>query len=539
MTKVRAYHWLRITVGTIVLVGTLAAFTDVGDRLGESLVHAFFWPQFLPSAMAFMRGAGWAALGFAAVLLLTLLFGRVYCAMLCPLGVLMDFSAWLAGKRSHKRKLPWTRGVPWLRAAVVVLGVGAVVFTGSMAAFGMLDPFSLFGRVTTNLLRPAVGWATNRAAIAGWVDPVKISPAPLGAVLTSAGLLVLIVGLAVKRGRLWCNTMCPVGAVLGAISKFSLFRLYLEKSECVSCSLCERTCPAQCIDHKNHRIDHSRCVMCLKCVPNCRKEGLGLKMMWGKRHSATSVPEAFDLPPSPVVSRRVFFGGIAVLAANAEGTGSGGGRGHGRGYGRGLGRGLGRGRHGEGGCESPRRPVLPPGARSLAHFQSTCTACHLCVAQCPEQVLRPSVTRFGLAGFLQPYQDFGVAFCDYSCNACSQVCPTGAIQPITVEERQGIQSGIAHFRRGKCIVKTDGTSCGACSEHCPTQAVHMVPWGDDLTIPEVTPELCVGCGACEHVCPAQPEKAIVIDGLPVHAAAERIKLDGENTVREMEEEFPF
>jgi len=558
MTKIRAYHWLRITVGTIVLVGTVVAFTDVGDRLGESLVHAFFWPQFLPSAMAFMRGAGWAALGFAAVLLLTLLFGRVYCAMLCPLGVLMDFSAWIAGKRGRLRKLPWSRGVPWLRTAVLAGVVAALAFTGSMVALGILDPFSLFGRVTTNLLRPLIGWATNRVAFAGWADPVKVSPAPLGAVLTSAGLFLLIVGLAVKRGRLWCNTMCPVGAVLGAVSKFSLFRLHLAESECVGCSLCERTCPAQCIDYKNHNIDHSRCIMCLKCVPNCRQAGLGLKMMWGKmwrgspvRKPAIAEPslpdpsgkspgggsenratcrqpdfESTGLPPSPAVSRRVFFCGAALLAVAANG--SGGGRGNGE-----------HGGDDDGGCRHLRRPVLPPGARSLAHFQSTCTACHLCVAQCPEQVLRPSIARHGLGGFLQPYQDFDVAFCDYSCNACSQICPTGAIQPITVEERQGIQSGIAHFRRGKCIVKTEGTSCGACSEHCPTQAVHMVPWGDDLTIPEMSPELCIGCGACEHVCPAKPEKAIVIDGLPVHADAKRIKLDGENAVREMEEEFPF
>jgi len=155
MTAVRAYHWLRIGVGIVVLVGSVAAFTDVGGWLGEKLIHGFFRTQFLPSAMAFLRGAGWAALGFAAVLLLTLLFGRVYCAMLCPLGVLMDFSAWLAGKRGHKRKLPWARGVPWLRAGVVALGVGGVVFAGSMVALGMLDPYSIFGRVTTNLLRPA------------------------------------------------------------------------------------------------------------------------------------------------------------------------------------------------------------------------------------------------------------------------------------------------------------------------------------------------------------------------------------------------
>ena len=185
------------------------------------------------------------------------------------------------------------------------------------------------------------------------------------------------------------------------------------------------------------------------------------------------------------------------------------------------------------------RPVLPPGSKSLAHFQSRCTACHLCVANCPEQVLRPSVTAHGLAGFLQPYQDFNVSFCSYNCSNCSHICPTGAIQPITVDERRTVQAGVARFNPDLCVVKTKGTSCGACNEHCPTQAVHMVPWEKNLTIPEVDPELCIGCGGCEFICPVRPQRAIVVDGLPVHARAKPVDRGTDNTVREIEEEFPF
>jgi ferredoxin len=186
-----------------------------------------------------------------------------------------------------------------------------------------------------------------------------------------------------------------------------------------------------------------------------------------------------------------------------------------------------------------KRAVLPPGAKSLAHFQSHCTACQLCVANCPDQVLRPSITAHGLAGFLQPYQDFTVAFCSYNCSNCSQICPTGAIQPVTVQERRVIRTGKAHFFQDLCVVKTKGTSCGACNEHCPTQAVHMVPWKNNLTIPEVDPELCIGCGGCEFICPVRPKKAIVVTGLAVHERAKPISLGQKNTVRELEEEFPF
>jgi formate hydrogenlyase subunit 6/NADH:ubiquinone oxidoreductase subunit I len=197
-------------------------------------------------------------------------------------------------------------------------------------------------------------------------------------------------------------------------------------------------------------------------------------------------------------------------------------------------------------CHGPNRltqynkkAVLPPGALSLAHFQCHCTACQLCVTHCPDQVLRPSITQHGLSGFLQPYQDFDTSFCSYNCSNCSEVCPTGAIQTITVEERRLIRTGTAEFFRGRCVVKTDGTSCGACSEHCPTQAVHMVPWKEGLTIPEMDPELCIGCGGCEFICPVRPDKAIIVTGLAIHERAKALELGKENTVREIEEEFAF
>jgi ferredoxin len=186
-----------------------------------------------------------------------------------------------------------------------------------------------------------------------------------------------------------------------------------------------------------------------------------------------------------------------------------------------------------------RRAVLPPGAGSLAHFQNLCTACQLCVASCPDQVLRPSITRHGLAGFLQPYQDFDVSFCSYNCSNCSQICPTGAIRPLTVEQRRLVRTGTAEFLADLCVVKTHGISCGACNEHCPTQAVHMVPWENGLTIPEVAPDLCIGCGGCEFICPVRPHRAIVVNGLSIHERAKPVILGQQNTVRESEEEFPF
>jgi len=558
--SVRSYRRLRIAVGAVVLLACTVVFADVRDWFEAPAARWLLWPQFGPSVLGFLTDPGWVAAGFLVVLGMTLLLGRVYCAMLCPLGVLMDFSAWLGRRTGARRRLSYRRGRTWLRVAVVAAAVVAVA-GGSAWAAGLLEPFSLFGRIVSGTLRPLAGWANNAAALAGWTMPVEVSPVPWTVLGLALGMLGLVVVLALIRGRLWCNTLCPVGAVLGAVSKFSIYRLQIDGSECTACSMCERVCPAQCIDFRNHRIEHSRCVMCLDCVRSCRRSGITLERAVASasgrpRGRLLSAGVGGEYPGGgpgaratvlPSVTRRLLLRGALLLPAAAlAGKGDGNRRRRGWGGGRGQGgggRGRRKGSH-SGTCDRDldqfsKRPSLPPGAISLEHFRSHCTACHLCVSNCPEQVLRPSVTKWGLAGFLQPYQDFDHAFCAYECADCSQVCPTGAIQPLTVDERKGVQTGVAEFFKGRCVVKTQGTACGACAEHCPTAAIQMVPWQNGLTIPEVDPDLCVGCGGCEFICPVTPQKAIVVHGHREHTAARRPLLGRENTVREIKEEFPF
>jgi ferredoxin len=529
-----AYRRLRITMGAAVLGFSTLAFADIGNWISAGVARVALWPQFAPSLVALLQGAGWISAGCVAVLILTALFGRVYCAMLCPLGVLMDFSAWLARRTGRKRKLPYRPGRPWIRAlAAGTCAAGLVARTALPLAF--LDPYSVFGKITASTVRPILGWANHGIAATKLIHPVDVSPVAWTTAGVALGLLTLIVTTAIFRGRLWCNTACPVGAVLGFISRKSLFRLKIASHACVGCSMCERVCPSQCIDFRKHTIDHSRCVMCLDCVTSCKRSGIHLT----RHHQPQKTQPVAEPAPTttasvlPAASRRLFLASAITIPAVALAEG-----GHGKGNQHG--RGGGHGQACRGGLnQHNKRPVLPPGARSLAHFQAHCTACHLCVANCPDQVLRPAITQHGLAGFLQPFQDFDVSFCSYNCSNCSQICPTGAIQPITVEERRTVRTATAEFFRGRCIVKTEGTSCGACSEHCPTQAVHMVPWKNGLTIPEVDPELCVGCGGCEFICPVRPNKAIIVTGLRVHERAKPVVLGQENTVRSMEEEFPF
>jgi ferredoxin len=166
-----------------------------------------------------------------------------------------------------------------------------------------------------------------------------------------------------------------------------------------------------------------------------------------------------------------------------------------------------------------RLPIMPPGAQSSEHFRKHCTACHLCVAKCPSQCIKPSFLEYGISGMMQPLMRYKAhSFCNYDCTICSSVCPTGALKPLRTEEKRSLQIGRALFDRSHCMVIASQTDCGACAQHCPTQAVRMAAYKNNLRIPQVDTTQCVGCGGCEAVCPARPLKAIRIAGVSTQQA---------------------
>lgn len=556
--KATHYRWLRAVVGSVVLASALFLFSGAMALTSPAWSKFLTGFQFLPNVLAAIEGSWVALAAVLGVLVLTLLFGRVYCAMLCPLGLWMDVVARLAGKSGNNRHLPWHPGHPYVRVLVFALLLGSLA-TGSMILMGFMDPYSLFGRIVSGTLRPAYAQTTNHLAASGVVNPVVYYADTWRTPLLGVTTLLLVSALAIWRGRLWCNTLCPVGAVLGLVSKWSLFGLRLTPAKCVACARCEKVCPSQCIDFQNGRVDHSRCTMCLQCMTACRKSGIEFRWLPGHRGSAghpsgrrtkpdplpVAPPEPVPVePPGPILDRRGFILAVAILAAkgdkgHGEGRGRGEGKGKGRGEGKGKGKGGGQGCRHDGLTQHAKVPLMPPGAVDRARFQSLCTACQLCVARCPEQVLRPALAENGWKGFWQPLMDFDRSFCAYDCTVCGDVCPTGALTSLPLEKKQTTRAGMVNFFKGRCVVHVEGTSCGACAEHCPTQAVHMVPYRRDLTIPEVDPDLCIGCGACEFICPVRPDKAIVVDGLEVHELAKPVSKGGTNTIRDKEEEFPF
>lgn len=484
----------KLRVWAAVLLGGILAlyFLDFAGWL-PGWIPNFARIQLVPALLA-------GSLGIVAVILLmTLLFGRIYCSVVCPLGIFQDVVAWLSKKTGRKKYYHFTPGKIGLRYVITAAVVVAFLLDVTVV-LGFLEPYSAFGRIMLNVFRPMVMSVNN--LLAWFLNSLgnytfyhtEIFILDLTALL-AGGLTLGIVGwLAWKYGRTWCNTMCPVGTILGILSRYSLWKVRVDKAACNSCGLCERNCKAACIQSKEKKIDYSRCVTCYNCLTVCRRKAIKYVPVWRRKQTEIS---------TTATSRRQFVATLTALTlaapAKLAAQGVAGAKGH--------------------ISWQRKHPLCPPGAQSAEHLLKHCTACHLCVARCPSRVLKPAFMDYGVGGMMQPRMDFGHGFCNFDCTICTTVCPNAALLPLTKEEKHQLQVGRVVFVRENCIVNTDETSCGACSEHCPTQAVSMVPYKNGLTIPAVNPEICVGCGGCEYVCPVRPFRAIYVEGNPVHLKA--------------------
>ena len=522
--KIKRLKIIRVGVSLLFLVLISFLFLDFRDAFSPAFAGGVLYLQFVPSILKFVNTAALGAAGFILVLVLTALIGRVYCSAVCPLGILQDLAGFAARKIRKRGKYQFSK--PHDAARYSILALTALAFlAGSGLVLNLLDPFSSFGRVFSNLVRPVVMVLNNVAAPllvkAGihtlyQVRWAEIAPVSVGIALAT---LAVITWLAATRGRFYCNTICPVGALLGLLSKKSILRIGLDPDVCTGCTLCEGVCKSGCIDSKNRTVDYSRCVGCFNCLTVCPKGGVRFENNWAKRN-----PKA-----APDSERREFLLNSGIYLAGLTGV--------------------------AGQVKTILQskpttipllrtsPVSPPGSVSIEHFTGICTACHLCVSACPSHVLTPSFLEYGFVGLMQPRMNFSSGHCNYDCTKCMDICPSGAILPLPKEKKKLTQLGVAKFIKENCVVYTDNTNCGACSEHCPTKAVDMVPYPNSanrkLVIPEVKPEICIGCGGCEYACPTKPYKAIYVDGNPVHKVAQKPVVKKIEQKVDESEDFPF
>lgn len=492
----------RVVLSLLVMAGIAAYFSFVrAEAMG--FLTPLLKLQFVPALLGVFAGA---LVSCVALLLLTLLFGRIYCSLLCPMGTLQDVSIRVAHlfKSKKNKQFRYSRSHSIVRYSILAI-VAACWLVGFSLPLLALDPYSHFGRFSHHLFGPIVLWLNNRLS---YIAPdtfyyVGTSTGPFLMYLSLGFLLFVILGLSAFRGRLFCNTICPVGSSIGLISKYSAFRLAVDKERCNHCGVCGKKCKAECIDTRDGSVDHSRCVACLNCTLACSQQAMRYTFSWRKKSKEESIaPFATDTKGGEERrrnARRAFLastGGLVGAAALYRVAG-------GKLF----------------ACAHTKNPIAPPGALSYVHLKEYCTACQACVSVCPSRIIRPAFSGYGMDGIMLPHLDYSQGFCRYDCNLCSQVCPSQALKRSTIEEKKLIQMGKARFFLGRCVVNRDQTDCGACDEHCPTKAVHMEPRGDKgLRYPVVDQEYCIGCGACEYICPATP-KAIVVQAQAIHQTA--------------------
>ena len=458
-----------------------------------TLHHWLSWMakiQFLPAVMALN------VVAVVALIALTLVFGRIYCSVICPLGVFQDL---LARLRRKKNKYSYSKEVKWLRYPVLAVFVLAGV-AGIGSLFQLLAPYSAYGRIATMIFQPIWKLGNNLLAMmAERMDSyafytIDTWMRSLPVLIIAAVTLVVLAVLAWRGGRTYCNTICPVGTILSFFARFSWLKIRFDVEKCKNCSLCSKNCKAACIDFKSHTVDYSRCVACGNCIDSCKFDALKYSSsMQTKKNVSVDASKRSFLLASALVStaamaqkkEKLMDGGLAEIEDKV----------------------------------APQRqtPLTPPGSLSFQNLSTRCTGCQLCVSECPNQVLRPSGD---LMHLMQPTMSYEHGYCRPECTRCSEVCPAGAIKKIDQDEKTSIQIGHAVWIKKNCVVLTDEVECGNCARHCPSGAIEMVPLDpdneDSPKVPAINEAACIGCGACEYVCPSRPFSAIYVEGHEVH-----------------------
>ena len=484
---------IRTILAAVVFILITLLFLDFTGTLH----HWLSWLakiQFLPAVMALN------VVVVVALLLLTLVFGRIYCSVICPLGVFQDI---LARFRRKRNKYSYSKEVKWVRYPVLVVFIIAAV-AGIGSLFQLLAPYSAYGRIATMIFQPIWKFGNNvLAEIAARADSyafysVDTWMRSLPVLIIAAVTLVVLFVLAWRGGRTYCNTICPVGTILSFFARFSWLKIHFDEDKCKNCSMCSKNCKAACIDYKNHTVDYSRCVVCGNCIESCKFGAL--------KYSSRASKSRGSSEASPVdTSKRSFLLASAMVAGAAMAQK--------------------KDKLMDGGLAeledkvAPARqtPLTPPGSLSFQHFAQRCTGCQLCVSECPNEVLRPSSD---LMHLMLPVMSYEYGHCRPECTRCSEVCPAGAIMKIDKDEKSSIQIGHAVWIKKNCVPITDEVECGNCARHCPTGAIEMVPLDENdeesPMVPAINEAACIGCGACEYVCPSRPFSAIYVEGHEVH-----------------------
>lgn len=468
------------------------------------------------STGALYRGLLWSLV----VIIPTLFLGRVFCGWVCPLGTLNHwFSSFRSESKRGVRRIESNRYKPWqaLKYYILIGLLVSAVFGSGLA--GVLDPISLTVRSLALSVLPAVEYASNAlAGEPGEAGPLSLLRSGLHWVLSQTilsyrqpyfrqgfflGLLfIMILALNFRITRFWCRALCPLGALLGWLSRWSVLGMEKHPSACDDCNRCLLHCQGGDDPIPGATWKKAECHLCFNCVDDCPESGIQFKFFPGTPTTA----------PAPNLMRRrtvtSLAAGIAVLPVLRGSAGF--------------------------AVDWDSRLVRPPGALAERDFLERCIRCGECMKVCPNHALHPALTEAGLEGLWTPVLAARIGYCEPSCVLCGQVCPTGAIWEFTSREKawvvekpdpeaRPIRIGTAFFDRGRCLPWAMASECIVCEEWCPTtpKAIFLRPAevfdpeGRTKLVrqPHLDPAKCVGCGACEYACPVQDRPAVYVTSI--------------------------
>ena len=405
---------IRITLAAVMFIGITLLFLDFTGTMHQ-------WVSWMPKIQFLEAVLALNVVVIAALILLTLIFGRMYCSVICPLGVMQDIIAWF-GKKARKNRYSYSKAKHGLRVLFFTLMLMSIVL-GVSVIVQLLAPYSAFGRIATNLLQPLyIGGNNMLATIAEASDSYlfyhhEVWMRSLVSLIIAAATFGILFLLAWRNGRTWCNTICPVGTALAVFAKFSWMKIRFDEQKCRNCSMCSKNCKAACIDYKNHTVDYTRCVVCGDCIESCKFGALKYaratqqqeKQQTKQREETDTGRRSFligaTLASTAVMAqeKKKVDGGLAAIAERV--------------------------------IPERQTPLTPPGSLSAQNMAKRCTGCQLCISECPNDVLRPSTD---LMTLMQPTMSYERGYCRPECTRCSEVCPAGAIQPITPIEKSAI-----------------------------------------------------------------------------------------------------
>ena len=430
------------------------------------------------------RGLIWSLV----ILIPTLLLGRFFCNWICPYGTLHQFVGWLFNKRGVKERIESNRYRKWFALKYYIL-VGMLVAAafGSLQ-IGLLDPICLFFRSLTISVLPAADMAS------GWI---YLQPFMYQFAWVVGFLLFFFVSMNLVIPRFFCRILCPLGALLGLLSHFSLWRIERDEQKCVNCNLCLQRCGGASDPHAALR--KSECLVCFNCLDDCPHGALSFDMLPPFPHEA--MPD--------LSRRRVIFAGLTGLLFFSFSRSS-----------------------GEITKNFKKEVIRPPGSVAEPEFLERCVKCGQCMRVCPTNVLQPAMLVAGVEGIWTPIMNMKMGYCELNCTLCGQVCPTGAIQKISIAQKLGVgeftdlgpvKTGTAFFDQGRCLPWAMDIPCVVCQEVCPispkaifsreVEIVNRLGKMVKLNRPSVDPTLCNGCGICEHECPVKDYKAIRVSAV--------------------------